>query len=48
MLTLLKDDQTHYEAENEFLDLDELGLYGEEFNEKFIAELIKVRDEQRC
>jgi len=43
---LLKDDQTHYEAENEFLDLDELGLYGEEFNEKFIAELMKIRDEK--
>lgn len=43
---LLKDDQTHYEAENDHLDLNELGLYGEEFNEKFIAELMKIRDEK--
>ena len=41
---LLSDEQEHYKREQQFLDLDELGLYGEEFNEKFIAELIKVRD----
>ena len=43
---LINDDQAHYKREQQFLDLDELGLYGEEFNEKFIAELMKIRDEK--
>ena len=43
---LINDDQAHYKREQQFLDLDELGLYGEEFNEKFIAELMKIRDDK--
>ena len=43
---LTKEEQEHYVNEQEFLDLDELGLYGEEFNEKFIAELMKVKAEK--
>ena len=43
---LTTEEQAHYENEQQFLDLDELGMYGEEFNEKFIAELKKVRDEK--
>lgn len=43
---LLSDEQEHYKREHQFLDLDELGTYGEEFNEKFIAELLKIRDEK--
>ena len=43
---LTKEELAHYENEQQFLDLDELGLYGEEYNEKFIAELKKVRDEK--
>ena len=39
---LTKEEQAHYEDEQQFLDLNELGLYGEEFNEKFIAELKKI------
>lgn len=43
---LVKDEQAHYENEQQFLDLDELGLYGGEFNEKFVSELKKIRDEK--
>lgn len=43
---LTTEEQAHYENEQQFLDLDELGLYGEEYNEKFIAELKKIRDEK--
>ena len=43
---LTKEELAHYENEQQFLDLDELGLYGEEYNEKFIAELKKIRDEK--
>ena len=31
---LTKEELAHYEDEQQFLDLDELGLYGEEYNEK--------------
>ena len=43
---LTTEEQAHYENEQQFLDLDELGLYGEEYNEKFISELKKIRDEK--
>lgn len=43
---LAKEEQAHYVDENAPFDLDELGLYGEEFNKKFIDELIKVRNEK--
>ena len=33
---LTKEEQEHYVNEQEFLDLDELGLYGEEFNENLL------------
>ena len=41
---LTKEELAHYEDE-QHLDLDELGLYGEEYNENS-AELKKIRDEK--
>ena len=43
---LTKEEQEHYEIENQNLDFDAMGLYGEDYNEKFIAELMKIRDEK--
>ena len=43
---LTKEEQAHYVDEQQFLDLDELGMYGEEFNSKFLAELQKIKDEK--
>ena len=43
---LTNEEQAHYEIENKDLDFAELGLYGEEFNEKFLAELQKIKDEK--
>lgn len=43
---LTNEEQAHYEIENKDLDFAELGMYGEEFNSKFLAELQKIKDEK--
>ena len=43
---LTNEEQEHYEIENQNLDFAELGMYGEEFNEKFLKELQSIKDEK--
>tara|TARA_B100001057_G_scaffold476782_1_gene545204 strand:- start:3316 stop:4014 length:699 start_codon:yes stop_codon:yes gene_type:complete len=40
-----KEDQAHYENENMDVDFNE-ALFGESYNEKFLAELQKIKDEK--
>ena len=42
---LNNEDQSHYEMQNEDLD-DNISLYGEEYNQKFLDELQKIKDEK--
>ena len=43
---LTNEEQAHYEIENQNLDFAELGMYGEEYNQKFLDELQKVKNEK--
>ena len=42
---LNNEDQSHYEMQNEDFD-DNISLYGEEFNQKFLDELDKIKSEK--